>query len=220
MIKNFAHRGLATKQIKQNSLEAFKNAYKNNFRAIEVDIWYLQNQLILKHDRPKKADDLANLQELFSEFKNKVEYWLDFKNLHQKNCDLAIKEAKKTADNFKIKPDQIYFAPFITDLKKAKIIHQKIRKYFGKKAQIIFVVEKLNPKDRLKLYAKLKEENIYGLSIQYKNIDAGFKKIFHDIKIFAWTVNDQKTADSLAKAGIENIATDNLIPTNETGKRK
>jgi hypothetical protein len=73
------------------------------------------------------------------------------------------------------------------------------------------VIEKLSPKNYQKFYQDLKELDIYGLSIQWKNLNADFKTIFKDIKIFAWTVNEQKTADSLAKIGIENIASDNLF---------
>ena len=212
-IKIFAHRGLVAKNIKENTLEAFQNAYKNNFRAFEFDIWYLKNQLVLKHNRPNNLKNLTNLKDFFTTFQNKVEYWLDFKNLHLKNCDAAIKEVKKIIDDLKIKPQKLYFAPFINDLKKAENIYQTIHKYFGKDAQIIAVIEKLNPKDYNKFYQELKEANIYGLSIYHKNINLGFKNIFHDIKVFAWTVDDQKTLNFLEQARVENIASNKLIPT-------
>ena len=211
-IKKFSHRGLIKDGIKENSLEAFKNAYQNNFRAIEFDIWYLKNQLVLKHNRPSNLNNLTTLEGLFCEIKNKVEYWLDFKNLNSKNCDSAVKEVRKIVDNLKIKPSQIYFAPFITDFVKAKIIYQAIRKYFDETSQIVAVIEKLDQKNYQKFYQQLKENNIYGLSIEHKNINIEFKNIFYDIKIFAWTVNDQKTSNLLAKIGIENIATDKLLP--------
>jgi hypothetical protein len=144
-------------------------------------------------------------------FKNDLQYWVDFKNLNPKNCDQALKKVKDLVDKNKIKLNNLNFAPFITDLKKAEIIYQSIRKHFGKEAKIIAVIEKLSPKNYQKFYQDLKELDIYGLSIQWKNLNADFKTIFKDIKIFAWTVNEQKTADSLAKIGIENIASDNLF---------
>ncbi len=211
-IKFFSHRGLVAKSIKENTLDAFRNAYKNNFRAIEFDIWYLKNQLVLKHNRPNNLNNLTKLEDFLTEFKNKIDYWLDFKNLHPKNCDAAIKEVKKIVGNLKIKPNQLYFAPFITDLEKAKIIYKSIRKYFGEKAQIVAVIEELRPKDYQEFYQKLKAANIYGLSIQYKNINSEFKNIFHDIKIFAWTVDDQKTVNFLEQIGVENITSNKLIP--------
>ncbi|MES2678067.1 MAG: glycerophosphodiester phosphodiesterase family protein, partial [Pseudomonadota bacterium] len=110
-IKIFAHRGLVAEKIKENTLAAFQNAYKNNFRAFEIDIWYLKNQLVLKHNRPNNLSNLTKLKDCFGEFQNQVEYWLDFKNLHSKNCAAAIKAVKKIVDDLKIKPEQIYFAP-------------------------------------------------------------------------------------------------------------
>ena len=92
-----------------------------------------------------------------------------------------------------------------------------IRKYFGKDAQIVAVLEKLNKKASKKdwqiFYQKLKSANIYGLSIYYKNINLEFKKIFPDIKIFAWTVDDQKTLNFLEQIGVENVTSNKLIPT-------
>jgi len=213
MIKKFSHRGLIECKIQENTLEAFKNAYKNNFRAFEFDIWYLKNQLVLKHNRPNNLENLTKLADFLREFKNKVEYWLDFKNLHIKNCDVVIKRIKAIIDDLKIKPKKLYFAPFITDLKKAKNIYQTIRKYFGENAQIVAVVEKLNQENYQNFYQELKAANIYCLSIQHQNINSEFKNIFYDIRIFAWTVDDNKDLDFLDKIGVENIATNKLIPT-------
>jgi len=213
MIKKFSHRGLIECKIQENTLEAFKNAYKNNFRAFELDIWYLKNQLVLKHNRPNNLENLTKLADFLREFKNKVEYWLDFKNLHIKNCDVVIKRIKAIIDDLKIKPKKLYFAPFITDLKKAKNIYQTIRKYFGENAQIVAVVEKLNQENYQNFYQELKAANIYCLSIQHQNINSEFKNIFYDIRIFAWTVDDNKDLDFLDKIGVENIATNKLIPT-------
>lgn len=212
-IKIFSHRGSVIKKNQENKIESFQNAYKQGLRAFEFDIWYLKNQLVLKHNRPTTLKNLDHLQNLFSTFQNNVEYWLDFKNLNSKNCDLAIKKTKEIIDKNKIELKNLHFAPFITDLKKAAIIYRSIRKHFGQQIKIIAVIEKLLPKNYQKFYQELKNLNIYGLSIQYKNINPEFRIVFNDIKIFAWTVNDQKIADNLAKIGIENIASDNLFVT-------
>jgi glycerophosphoryl diester phosphodiesterase len=212
-IKIFSHRGLATKKSQENKVESFKNAYKNGLRAIELDIWYLKNQLILKHNRPNNFNNLDCLEDLLENFKNDVEYWLDFKNLNPKNCDQVIKKIKELVDQHQIKLNNLNFAPFITDLKKAEIIYHSIRKYFGKKAKIIAVIEKLLPKNYQTFYQQLKVLDIYGLSIQWKNINPEFRVVFKDIKIFAWTVNEQKVANFLEKIGVENIASDTLVST-------
>ncbi len=210
-IKIFSHRGSVIKKSQENKIEAFKNVYKKGIRAIEFDIWYLKNQLVLKHNRPITLNNLDRLEDLFISFKNDVEYWLDFKNLNARNCDLAIKKVKEIIDAHQINLDNLHFAPFIIDLKKAEIVYKAIRKYFGNQAKIIVVIEVLLPKNYQQFYQQLKDLNIYGLSIQYKNINPEFRAIFSKIKIFAWTVNDRKTADYLAKIGVENIASDNLF---------
>lgn len=208
-LKIFSHRGLVDKNAPENSLKAFKNAYEKGSKAIELDIWYLKNQLILSHNKPKNLNDFDKLENLFLEFKNKFEYWLDFKNLNRSNASLVMSKIKTLLDKNKIKPQNLYFAPFITDFDQAKVIYKVIRKYFGESAQIVAVIEKLPKNNYQKYYKQLKEGNIFGLSIQYKNINSDFRKVFADIKIFAWTVNERKAADLLDKIGVENIASDN-----------
>ncbi len=210
-IKIFSHRGSVSKKSEENRVESFKNAYKKGLRGIEFDVWYLKSQLVLKHNRPSNLKNLDHLEDLFANFKNDVEYWLDFKNLNSRNCDLAIKKTKAIIEKNKIELKNLYFAPFITNLKKAAIVYQAIRKYFGNQIKIVAVIEKLSPRNYQKFYQELKNLDIYGLSIQYKNINPEFRTVFSDIKIFAWTVNDKKTADLLEKIGIENIASDNLF---------
>lgn len=211
-IKIFAHRGLVENNITENSLEAFKNAYNQGFRAIEFDIWYLDNQLILSHDQPFDPKNLSRLEDLLQEFSNHsgVGYWLDFKNLNNSNCDMVIEKVKELTDSAKINLTQLYFAPFITDLKQTTVIYQTIRQHFSNNAQILAVIEKLEPQDYQEYYQQLKNNNIYGLSINYHNIQESFKKIFKDIRIFAWTVNDRNVAKYLEGLGIENIASDSL----------
>jgi glycerophosphoryl diester phosphodiesterase len=211
-LKIFAHRGLISKDIKENSLQAFNNAYKSGFKAIELDIWYLENQLILTHDKPKDLKNLDKLEDLFLKFKNNIEYWLDFKNLDDKNCNFALRNLKTIIDKYKINLQNLYFTPFITDFDKANNIYNMIRKYFGKNVQIVAVAEILPPENYKKYYTKLKENNIFGLSVEYKNINQNFRDVFCDIKIFAWTVNDKKSAKLLNKIGIENITSDKLTP--------
>jgi glycerophosphoryl diester phosphodiesterase len=216
-MKIFSHRGLIEKKTdKENKVESFQNAYKKGLRAIECDIWFLKSQLVLKHNRPSNLQNLDSLENLLVSFKNNVEYWLDFKNLNSKNCDKAVKSIKEIIHKNKIKLENLNFAPFITDLKKAKIIYQSINKNFGNKVKIIAVIEKLPEKNYQNFYSDLKSLEtdgikIYGLSIQWKNLNFQFKTIFKDIKIFAWTVNDKKTANFLEKIGIENIASDKLF---------
>ena len=47
MIKIFAHRGFIQNNIKQNTIASLKNAVKNNFNAVEFDIWFIDGELYL-----------------------------------------------------------------------------------------------------------------------------------------------------------------------------
>ncbi|MFT6077704.1 MAG: glycerophosphoryl diester phosphodiesterase [Myxococcota bacterium] len=211
-LKIFSHRGVTGKKIKENTLESLQNAYKKNYKALEFDIWYSKNQLVLRHNRPHNLTRLTKLVDVFAEFGNNVDYWLDFKNLNTRNCESAIKSVKKMIDDANIKNKRIFFAPFILDFKKAQKVYEVIRNYFGQKVQILAVVRQVDPEDYQKLYQILKTNNVSGISIQHRNINSEFRKLFHDIEIFAWTVNRQKTCDFMKEIGVDNIASDKLKP--------
>lgn len=210
-MKIFSHRGLVDKDHKENTIEAFKNAYNHGVRAIEFDIWFLENQLVLHHNKPVNLENIAKLKDLFTQFGSEIEYWCDFKNLTSKNCDDAISHFKQIVDELKIDHQKLYFAPFNSNFSKAKRIYTSINKYFGKSSKILALKKKLEPAEYQEFYQELKENNIFGLSIEHSNVTEEFKKIFSDIAIFAWTVNDQKIADDLKAIGIENIASDKIL---------
>jgi glycerophosphoryl diester phosphodiesterase len=206
--KFFAHRGLVSKNAPENTIASLKNAFENNIKAVEFDIWYFKNELVVSHDQPKNK--ILKLNDYLAVYSNKIEYWLDFKNLNISNCDQALKQVKIITKQLKIKQNNLNFAPFITNFDQALEIYKIIKKYF-KKAKILAVREKLKISDRKKYYQKLQENKIFGLSINYKNIDDKLIKNFKNIEIFAWTVNNRKTADYLAKIGVQNIVSDKIL---------
>lgn len=214
MIKLFAHRGFVTQDIAQNSIESLQNAWRKNFRAVEFDIWFFQEKLILKHDKPNS--DEINFLPQFSDylcFKNDIEYWADFKNLDENNADKALNLVKLKLLEAGVGIEQIYFAPFITDHEKAAKIFVILRKVFGAKVKIMAVCEELESDiSKKNLRNFLDQNNIKNLSIFHKIIDADFMKIFSDVKIFAWTVNDKERLLELEQLGVRNFATDKIIP--------
>ena len=220
MVRLFAHRGFASDNISQNSIASLKNAYEFGFRAIEFDIWFLDKKLILKHDHPQENElkILPTFADYFI-FKNDFSYWLDFKNLDEKNVSEALKLVKMNLDAAAIDMDKIYFAPFIVDYKIAIKIFTEIRKVFGEKAKLVVVCEELkNEEDKKNLRNFLTQNNIKFLSIFYKLIDEKFSKTFADIEIFAWTVNDLRSMKSLEQLGVKNFATDKITPKNYNEK--
>lgn len=212
MVRLFAHRGFAKEKVLQNTFASLNQAQKKGFRAVEFDIWFFEGQLVLKHDRPKKSEILPNFRDYFI-FKNEFSYWLDFKNLDEKNVVEVLKIAKKEIDAAGIKASQIYFAPFITDYEIAEKIFVAIRKIFGEKAQVVAVCEELKNYSQVKnLREFLTKNNVKFLSIFHQLVDRTFVKIFSDIEIFAWTVNDLKRLGELEALGVENFATDKILP--------
>jgi glycerophosphoryl diester phosphodiesterase len=211
--KIFAHRGFSSDYNRENSIKALINASDNGFDAVECDIHYLNKEFILSHDAPKgDYKNLDRLDKYLEVFTDQMEYWLDFKNLNDGNVDEAMSNLKNITDKLEMNVQNLYFAPFITEISEAQFIYKTIRKYFGDEAQIVAVKERLLPKDYEKYHALLKENNIYGLSIQFQSIKPEFMKIFADIKIFAWTVNYPRDFARLVKIGVQNIVTDELIP--------
>lgn len=214
MVRLFAHRGFAEEKFLQNTIVSLDQAHKKGFKAIEFDIWFLEGELFLKHDRPRKSElkNLPNLRD-YLKFKNDFCYWLDFKNLDEKNTDEALKIVKKEIDKSEIDQNQIYFAPFITDYKLATKIFKKFRKLFGKKVQLVAVCEELENFEQIKsLREFLNKNDIKFLSIFHQLLDKTFVKIFTNIEIFAWTVNDLQRLGELEVFGVKSFATDKILP--------
>ena len=214
MVKLFAHRGFVKAGIAQNSIASLKQAHKSGFKAVEFDIWFLEGKLFLKHDHPKKNElkILPNLSDYFS-YKNEFCYWLDFKNLDEKNAGAALKIVKKEIDEVSLDMDKIYFAPFITDYKIAGKVFEEFKKIFGKKVKLVAVCEELKNFDQIKILREFLTKNqVKFLSIFHELLDKTFVKIFPDIEVFAWTVNDLKRIKELKNLGVKNFATDKVIP--------
>ena len=205
MIKIFAHRGFVDGDIKENSFASLVSAYKNNFCGIEFDVWLVNSELVVNHDEPTNSNYTKFSEYLY--FKNDLEYWIDFKNLNNETIDNILDLLQDAVLQAKIDINKIFFAPFITDLKYAIPLYQKIRNYFAD-AKIMAVCEKIE-KNELSSYCEdLQKNNIKYLSINYTNIDSDFMNIFRNITIFAWTVNEEKILKYLSDLGVKNFASD------------
>lgn len=210
----FAHRGFVTESHSENSVASLKEAVSQGFKAIEFDIWYVDEKLVLKHDHPKE-NELYNLPQFeeYLVYKNDLFYWLDFKNLDEENCAKALMIAKNKIDKSDIGLDHFYFAPYVTDLQKAQKIYAVIRNIFGFKAKIVAVCENLkSEKDAQDLRRALEDNNIKCLSIFHQLLSKNSLQIFSGIEIFAWTVNDLQRLTDLDSLGAANCATDKITP--------
>ncbi len=213
MIKIFAHRGYVINENTQNSIESLNDCVKNNFAGVEFDVWFLNEKLLISHDNPSQGNlnSLPKFRDYFSHG-NKIKYWIDFKNLDEKNAESALKLAKKDLESCQINLRNVYFAPFIERLSDAILVYEKIRNIFGGSAQIMAVCEKIPADNLQRYYQDLKKNDIRFLSIMHENINENFVKIFRDIEIFAWTVNDLERLKELNKFEIKNCTSDIITP--------
>ncbi len=204
----FAHRGFVDKNCPENSIASLKKAYELGFRAIEFDIWFIENNLCLSHDQPKQIKALPSLSDYFI-FQNQMKYWCDFKNLNQENASEAMKLLKENIEASKIKMENLYFAPFITDYVLAEKILKIFRKTFGE-VNYVAICEDAKKLDAL--YDFMTKNEVKNLSILHKLIDKNLLGRFKNIEIFAWTVNDENRLRELQTLGIKNFTTDIIIP--------
>ena len=215
MIKLFAHRGFVTKNAGQNTIASLKEAVAQNFQAIEFDIWFLHGGLFLKHDEPefREINNLPILQDYFC-FKNDLTYWMDLKNLDERNSAKALELVKIEIEAAKINLNQIYFAPFITaDYEKAAKVLAEIRKVFGAEVQVVGFCKNLEKAEDLENLRKFLEKNeVKFLSIFHELIDENLVKTLQGVKLFAWTVNELPRLYELARIGVINFATDKITP--------
>jgi glycerophosphoryl diester phosphodiesterase len=217
--KLFSHRGFLQKKpnLNENTLESFQNAIDNQFKAIEVDVWYIDKELILNHDKPE--NDLAKynkLSDLLKKFSNNIEYWIDFKNLNISNTKDAIFTLKTTIDRFNIEYQKLIIIPHSNsnNIEESLFALKEIKKTFKNKCHVGSFIKKIDQQDWKAYHQKLEKHNIKNLSIQFNNINEQFIKQFHNINLFAWTVNDKNDYDYLKKLKIKNIASDILSPKN------
>jgi len=210
MIKLFAHRGFADKNIKQNTIASLKNAVNKGFEAIEFDIWWIDNEFLVKHDKPNNREIflLPRLRDYLC-YGNDLEYWIDFKNLNQFNIDIALEKLKTDLFENKIDLNKVFFAPYITDYKLTEIISSKFRKFFSNKINFVGVCdEKSNTRQIIDL---IDLDLIDFVSIDYNLIDDDLLKKIKPNKILAWTVNDVKKVNDLYMLGVDKFATDAII---------
>ena len=210
MIRLFAHRGFVEKNMKENSILSLKNAVNKGFKAIEFDIWWVENEFFIKHDKPNNKEKfiLPKLQDYFC-YGNDLEYWLDFKNIDQFNIDAVLEKLKIDLTEKKIDLTKVFFAPYITNYNLTEIISLKFRKFFSHKINFVGVCdEKSNIRQIIDL---IDLELINFVSIDYNLIDNNLLKKIKPSKIMAWTVNDIKKINDLYMFGVDKFATDKII---------
>ena len=210
MIKLFAHRGFVENNMKQNSIASLKNAFEKGFKGVEFDIWWIDGEFFVKHDKPagKELFLLPRLQD-YLVHKNELEYWIDFKNLDEKNIDNALKKLKEVLILKEIDLNKVFFAPYISDYILTGKISLKFRNFFAQKINFVGVCDEeaqcQGAVDMIDIGV------IDFISINYKLINKDFLKKIQPSKLLAWTVNDIKEINDLYMVGVEKFATDKFL---------
>lgn len=210
MVNLFAHRGFwSDNYSEQNSIASLKAAHQNKFGGIEFDVWFFEENLVLKHNQPIAGKLLPKFGDYFI-FENDFKYWVDFKNLDEANASNVLRLVKSELENLKIDFKNIYIAPFITNYELAQKIYDIAKEIFAEKLNFGAVVENENEVENLLKF--LQKNNIKFLSIFYKLIDKKLLEKLQGIELFAWTINDLEQIEILEKQGIKNFITDKITP--------
>ena len=214
MFKIFAHRGYLIQNnlpniLQENSLASLKNAVANNFSAIEFDIWFVNNQLVLSHNYPSNKQK-NNLFNDFLLYKNQLEYWLDFKNIDLQNVDKILNLVKKDLAQAQIDLTKVYFVPYVVDYDLAQKIFERFKVFFGKEVMFGAVCDQIKQINDLKNFVE--KNNLKLISIDHKLISDEVIRNFKNCQLMAWTVNNQDQMKALIAKGIKIFASDTVKP--------
>ena len=210
----WSHRGYKVNK-RANSRGSLIEAHNKGYRNIEFDLWYLNGNLRLNHDKPKKEEikNLPLLRKYLKQYGSKLKYWMDFKNLNKNNIENVLLILKRELDKNQIPYDNANFAPYERDLNKSLFLLNKAEGFL-KGINLVSVIDSnvIKNNNLQSLYKFYSKNKIKHLSVESKIIDEKFIKLFKDIKIYAWTVDDKKELDRLKELGIKNICTNLLLP--------
>jgi glycerophosphoryl diester phosphodiesterase len=233
MNKLFAHRGYNKGLTTENSIASLEEAVKNSFTAIEFDIWFFKNHLVIKHDKPK-LQELSSLPKLreYLKYSNILDYWCDFKNINEKNARIVAKTTKELVSDCQILPAKIFFTPYLPCNNISR--HQEYRKIFAEIRQeilleplsntalengnkgfnLVAVIDDMpnNSTEKGKIFDFINSENFDYFSINHRLINQELLKNIEAKKVLAWTVNSFNDLARIKALGVENFTSDTICP--------
>lgn len=88
----WSHRGIVSDSLKENTIKAFAASKDGGATGIEVDVFWIDSlqECIVMHDMDTSSNlrDMLNLTDVVIRFKDSLKYWIDLKNLTNKNAPL------------------------------------------------------------------------------------------------------------------------------------
>lgn len=217
------HRGFPDGKYADNSFEAYKNAFENNFDMIEMDVQLCKSgEVVIYHDinignkliRDMNYSDLLSnniktLTDFFIQmYNNKMKILFDIKGKH----DNVVDKILVVCDNFDVDYSNIYISSFnklvISDLIKRQKMgnnNNNMRNYkIGLISDNNFYYDEINYQlDKLDFISL--SFNMLVVSCDDKLMDECNKR---KIKIFVWSINNKNPSELLKKIPIDGYISD------------
>jgi glycerophosphoryl diester phosphodiesterase len=214
------HRGFPDGKYADNSFEAYKNAFENNFDMIEMDVQLCKSgEVVIYHDinignkliRDMNYSDLLSnniktLTDFFIQmYNNKMKILFDIKGKH----DNVVDKILVVCDNFDVDYSNIYISSFnklvISDLIKRRKMGNNRRNYkIGLISDNNFYYDEINYQlDKLDFISL--SFNMLVVSCDDKLMDECNKR---KIKIFVWSINNKNPSELLKKIPIDGYISD------------
>ena len=215
-----AHRGAKGLVQFENSIQAFNKAVEVGSEIIETDIRKTKdNYIIINHDPTIKGllikdhtyeelnkvteemgFHLLTLDEALGLYKDLITFDIELKEVgyEQEILDTIFKH---------LKVDEFYLRSFHDQaIKNVKTLCKDVYCYLLVGRGNISFKERLT---EIFPYKRMKKCHADGISPLYKIMKCGFVKRMHfrNIKVSAWTVNDEKLMRKLCKKGVDSIVT-------------
>ena len=211
----WSHRGYRQEGAAENTVASLKAAYLKGYKGVELDLWYLDGNLRLHHNKPKRFSfsKLPLLRKYLKTYKHKLRYWFDLKNINEKNCDSIFSILKRELDKWQIPYEQVSLVPYNSNWLEIIPCLNKAKELFpGINVGVYMDKESIESYDMKQMKELLVQNSIALLSFDYETINQELINFFENCTNYAWTVNSEEEIQRLQKLGITNFCTDKILP--------
>jgi glycerophosphoryl diester phosphodiesterase len=222
-VEFIGHRG-APFQVRENTLESFELAFKQNADGVEGDFWLTSDQHIVCAHSPtllgmdltetplaeikEKAPFIPTLAEVMAIIPAGKKLYIEIKKHPE-----IVQQIKKLLENSAIKPEQIAvlsFDPGVVQAMRRQLPHIPV--YYS----VAFDPKKQRPHQRFKAPFELLEQALSldatGLCMEgyQKDIEAILSLQLELLPWIVWTVDEKPEADTYTQMGAYGIITNDL----------
>ena len=220
------HRGFPDGKYEDNSFEAYKNAFENNFDMIEMDLQLCKSgEVVIYHDinignklirdmnySELLSNNIKTLTDFFIQmYNNKMKLLFDIKGKH----DNVVDKILVVCDNFDVDYSNIYISSFnklvISDLIKRRKMGNNDNNYNNMRNYKIGLIS-----DNNFYYDEINYQldNLDFISLSFNMLLVSYDDKLMDecnkrkIKIFVWSINNKNPRELLKKIPIDGYISD------------